>query len=119
MFSKDGYVLVSWEKLLRLLHHDCLTPDCHALVVPEETKIAHQGATVSLHLCCTENHVNIWHSSDFYERKTAAGRVRSKLNVRLASYLLTTGLQFSPMEVVINILALMMGAKSILLSLSK
>ena len=119
MFSKDGYALVSWEKLLRLLHHDCLTPDCHALVVPEETKIAHQGATVSLHLCCTENHVNIWHSSDFYERKTAAGRVRSKLNVRLASYLLTTGLQFSPMEVVINILALMMGPKSTPLSLSK
>ena len=98
-FSKAGFVLVSWVSLLGLVHRKCLSEDCEAMVIPEETRISYQGAAVSIHMCCTSNHINIWHSSEFYSKKTEKGRARSKLNVQLATYILCTGMQFSPVEV--------------------
>ena len=92
-------MIVSWKQLLPLLHRQCLTPGCEALVVPEETAVSEQGAAVSVSFCCTDNHVNVWHASEFYSRKHKRGNVRSKLNVKLATYILLTGNHFAPLEV--------------------
>ena len=97
--EREGYLLVSWKQLLVVLHHHCLTPGCCALVVPEETVISEQGAAVSFTITCTDNHQNMWHSSEFYPKKADRGKARSKLNVELSSYILLTGLQFAPVKV--------------------
>ena len=104
VLDKNGYLLVSWKQLLVVLHHNCLTPGCCGLVVPEETVISEQGAAVSFTLNCTENHQNTWHSSDFYPKKSDKGKARSKLNTELSSYILLTGLQFAPTQVYSNCL---------------
>ena len=101
-FDKEGYLLVSWKRLLPELHKHCLTSGCSASVVPEETIISEQGAAVSVTMFCMDNHKNTWHSSDFYPKKGDHGKARSKLNVLLSSFILLTGLLFAPIQVNIS-----------------
>ena len=99
MFEKGGYTLVAWKSLLVVLHRHCLTDGCVGCVDPEDTEISEQGAAVSITLCCSNNHKNTWHNSEFYPKKSEKGKARSKLNTQLSSYVLLTGLQFAPVEV--------------------
>ena len=99
LFEKKGYLLVSWKQVLVLLHKHCLTPGCCALTVPEETIISEQGASVTFRVCCTDNHQNTWHSSEFYPKHTEKGLARAKLNVELSTWILPTGLHFAPIKV--------------------
>ena len=100
MKGKEGYILVSWDQILSLLHRQCLTAGCDAMV-PEETETSEQGAAVSFTMCCSSNHSNTWHSSGFYPKKSDKGKARSKLNVQLSTFILLCGLQFSNVEVFI------------------
>ena len=69
LFEKDGYVLVTWNKILHLIHRHCLTPGCSAIVDPEETRLTEQGAAVTIHLTCLNNHINSWNTSEFYPKQ--------------------------------------------------
>ena len=82
-----------------LLHNQCQTSGCLEAVVKEDTTVTYQGAAVTVNLTCAADHLNHWNASEFYEKLSPRGRARSKLNVRLATYLLLTGHHFNSMKV--------------------
>ena len=107
--------MVSGKQLGGLLHSKCQTFGCQAPVLEEETKISRQvcgdilknvnvlsqGAALHYQLSCLDGHKNSWWTDDFFKRKTAqgSGRKLSRLNCKLASFLLLTGGNFDPMKV--------------------
>ena len=109
-----AYLLVSTTQLLQLLRRQCLTPGCRALV-EEDIGLSLQvrqpgcfcemhscltkGAAATVKLCCMDKNNNSWSTDSFYDRLSPLGRQRSKLNVRLSTYLQLTGSNYDPIKV--------------------
>lgn len=122
------------NKLEALLYSQCLTSGCTGHVIKQETRVTYQGikslhlwrekkpddlhtagATISYQLSCSENHNNLWSTSEFYNSSNQVtayhrvllihfvilqGRSVSVLNAKLSTFVTVTGQNYENLKVV-------------------
>ena len=121
------------NKLEALLYSHCLTSGCTGHVIKHETRVTYQGieslhlwrkknlynlhtagATISYQLFCSENHNNLWSTSEFYNSTNQVtayhrvmlihfailqGRSVSVLNAKLSTFVTVTGQNYENLKV--------------------
>jgi hypothetical protein len=89
-------VLVYLSSLLTLLSI-CRVPNCGSLVSQENMKISRNGAMITVHSTCNNNHSEIWESSPRIGKGKGAVAL---VNVHLAVYSLLVGLHIKQVGLV-------------------